>query len=110
MPAADVGRPARRAGLAALGEDLDHAAGRFRAVERRRRRALDDLDALDVFGADVVEWERILSRVRHGRRVAAEDAHAVDVDDRVVPLRDAVVAAQLDHDRPRRAARSSPAL
>src|SRR5690606_6609174 len=40
---------------AALRDDLDHAGRRLGAVERRSRGPLDDLDALDVIGVDVVQ-------------------------------------------------------
>src|SRR5690606_10374408 len=103
-PGGDLRRPARRAGRALLGEDLDHAAGRLGAVQRRGGRTLDDLDALDVRGVDVVEWRGDLPRGRVRGRGAAVDPHAVHVHDRLVALRDAVVAAQPD-----RAARARPA-
>src|SRR5690606_2516743 len=45
----------RRAHGTALGDDLDHPVRGIRPVQRRRRRALDDLDALDVTRIDVAE-------------------------------------------------------
>src|SRR5690606_39437657 len=45
----------RRARRASLRDDLDDAVRRLRAVQRRRGRALDDLDALDVGRVDVVQ-------------------------------------------------------
>jgi hypothetical protein len=41
--------------LALLGDDLDDAVGRLGAVERGRRGSLDDLDALDLVGIEVVQ-------------------------------------------------------
>src|SRR5262245_24519158 len=45
--------PARPAGATLLGRDLDDAVRRRRAVERRGRRPLDDVDALDLFGIEI---------------------------------------------------------
>ena len=68
---------------ATLGEDLHHAVGGVRAVQRARGGTLDDFDALDVFGVDVGEREardrainddeRILA-ARERRRTAETDA------------------------------------
>src|SRR5690606_40142860 len=59
----DLHRPLRLAGAALLREDLDHTRGGFRTVQRRRSRALQYLDPLDVGGVDVVE--------RRGSHIAA---------------------------------------
>jgi hypothetical protein len=48
-------RPLRGAGPSPLRDDLDHPVGGFGPVEGRCRRPLDDLDALDLFGVDVVQ-------------------------------------------------------
>src|SRR5690606_11983602 len=40
---------------APLGEDLDHPVRGLRAVQRRRRSTLHDLDARDVLGRDVLQ-------------------------------------------------------
>ncbi len=56
---------------ALAGDDVDDAAHRVRAVERRLRPA-QHLDALDVDGGEIAEIERAVGR----RRIA--DAHAVD--------------------------------
>ncbi len=100
----DVDRPDRRPLRAALREDLDHARRSLGAVQRRRGRALDDLDALDVVRVDVVERaHRDLSAPplhhaggAHAREGSVHHPHAVDVDDRLVRHRDAGVSAQAD--------------
>src|SRR5690606_17957334 len=53
---------------AALREDLDHAVDRLGAVHRRGRRALHDLDPLDLIQRDLLETRvRTRTRVRHRR-------------------------------------------
>ena len=91
-----------------LREHLDDAAGGLRPVEGRGGWPLDDLDAEDVVRVDVVEGRRRLVRLGVGTEGAVRDAHAVDVDERGVPLRDRVDAAQADRRAPRRPGRSCP--
>src|SRR5690606_14263488 len=78
----------RRADGATLRDDLDHAVRRLGPVERRGGRALDDLDALDVVGVDVVQTADIRAAALRGPapRLAVHP-DPVDVDDRLVPLR-----------------------
>src|SRR5690606_24605857 len=87
----------RTARLTTLRDDLYHAVRRFRAVQRRSRRTLDDLDALDVRRIHVVQTAHVraaaLTRAPAG---IAVHAHAVDVDDRLVPQGQAAVAADPD--------------
>ena len=64
------------------------------AVERCRRGALHDFDALDVVGLDVVHRQRALTRRRRERSALAVDANAIHVHDRRIALRDAVRTAQ----------------
>src|SRR5262249_51575853 len=90
----EVEGPAALSGRSRLCEYLNDAAGRFGSVQRRRRGALDDLDALDVVGLDVVDGECALPRVRRERTGVAVDADAIDVHDRRVALRETVRAAQ----------------
>ena len=88
--------PLGRAGSASLGEDLDDAGRRIRPVERGRRRALHDLDALDVVGIDVVERAPVdvgaalcgPGEGRVARILIAARTHAVDEDQRLVGQRD----------------------
>ncbi len=72
------------AGRAALGDDLHDAVRRFRAVQRRRRGSLDDLDAGDVVRVQVVQAAHAAAAPLTGAaaRIAVH-ANAVDVDDRV---------------------------
>ena len=88
----DLERDPGAAAGPALRDDVDHAVRGLRAVQRRRRGALDHLDARDLVGIDVVDpGGRIASVHAHaadagdaprvGRRVV--DAHAVDVDERL---------------------------
>ena len=87
----------RRADAALLRRDHDDAIRRLRAVERRGRGPLDDVDALDLFGIDVVERRR-------GRSARADaavarlrvDANAVDVHDRIVVERERRLPADSD--------------
>ena len=75
-------------GTPLLGDDLDHAAGGFGPVERRRGRTLDDLEALDVLRVDGVQRARRLHRPVAGARDSGEgglDADTVHVDHRVEP-------------------------
>ena len=94
-------RSSRRA---LLRDDLDHAVGRFRSVDRRGGGTLDDLDALDVGRVDVVhpaldrvalraETARDAGRSQVGRVV---DANAVDVDQRIVRETNAARSADLN--------------
>ena len=85
---------ARLSALAALRDDLDDAVGGLGAVQRCRRRALDDLHRLDVFRIEVVEPRRVAS-VADGRAAGGivVHAHAVHVHDRLVGERQARRAA-----------------
>ena len=88
--------PLRGALPALLGEDLDHSGGGLGAVEGGGRGSLDDLDAVDVVGVDVVERAvGILGSVLARGRLAL-GTHPVDVDEGLVAERDAHVAAQAD--------------
>ena len=101
-----------RAHQAALGGDQDHAVGGLRAVDRRRRRALEDLDALDVVGVEVGDpvrrvvllapADRVARRHRHHvhvrRDLVVADDHAVDDVERPVVPDDRRSAAQLHLD------------
>ncbi len=101
-PLVDLRVPHRRTGDAALGEDLDHAAGGLGAVQRGRGRSFYDLDPVDVGGIEVVERAGRVAGA--GEAVAdvrgvlgiplAADPDAVDVDQRLVAERHADVAAQ----------------
>ena len=86
--------PPRLARAAALREDLHDTIGGFGTVQRRRGRTLDDLDALDVFRADVVQATGTGSASLPGTaRGVSVHAHAVDVDERIVGERQAADAA-----------------
>ena len=103
--AVELHAPLRLTGVAGLGEDLDHARRRFGAVQGGGRGALDDLDALDVVGIDVVQRARdviaaaeIRSRGGNVLRVpVAAKSHAIHIDERLIAHRDAHVAAESDH-------------
>jgi hypothetical protein len=93
-PLLELQRPARRAGDPLLGEDLDDAIGRLRAVERGRGRSLEHLDALDGGGIDVVEARRAAAALVQATHAAAVvDADPIHVDDRLLALRQAGAAA-----------------
>ena len=75
-------RLARRSAL--FGDDLDDAVGGFGSIDGRRRRTLDDFDALDVFGVNVVETptdgatlrrEPARAHAKAGRAVHANTVH-----------------------------------
>ena len=56
----------RRSGPSAFGRDEDDAVRRLGSIDRRRRRALQDLDALDVVRveiSDTVDWTLLTSGV-----------------------------------------------
>ena len=99
-------RPARHPSQAVLGEDLNDSRRRLRAIQRARRRALDDLDAVDVRRIDVVERARLIVAtaetigVVEGGPVTAvtlaPHADAIHVNDRLVTLADAHRAPQAD--------------
>ena len=75
-----VARPARGA---LFGDDVDHAARRLRAVQRRGRRPFENLDALDLRRIEVVEARHDARAERlHGHAGAglAIHAHPVHVD------------------------------
>src|SRR5690606_21646467 len=79
---------------APLRRDLDDAVRGGRAVERRRRRPLQDLDRLDIGRVDVVQTRRRLTAYAEAERgLRALDAHTVDDDQRRVRERNAVRAA-----------------
>src|SRR5690606_14686976 len=88
--------PDRPPRLPALREDLDHAAGRLRAVQCRRGRTLHDLDPFDVFRRDVVQRQQALAGCAAGQALLAVDADAVHVNERRVALAHAAVPAQPD--------------
>src|SRR5690606_39056764 len=78
----------RRPAHATLRDDLDHAVRRLRAVQRRRGRTLDDLDALDVGRVDVVEPTHVgAAALGWPAPGIAVHADPIDVNDRLVPLR-----------------------
>jgi hypothetical protein len=105
-PWAALERPARRAARAALGEDLDHARRSLGTVQRARRRALDDLDVIDVRRIDVVQRARLEIGAAEPVRVVergpvaaialAPHPDAVDIDDRLIALSNADSTAQPD--------------
>ena len=96
--------PRRRADRAPFGEDLNHSGRRLRAVERRRRRPLQNFDTLDVVRIDVVERARVVvgaAEVRAGRWhifriLVAPHAHAINIDQRLIGQRDTCVATEPD--------------
>ncbi len=96
----DLGRELHAlAGAALLRDDLDHARRRVGAVQRGRGRALDHLDRLDVVRVQVVQRVRALDRaVVHAVAAvrAGGDAHAVHVEDRLVPRGQRAGAADAD--------------
>src|SRR5690606_40137840 len=77
VEAAAAHRSFHPAALLAPRDDVDHAADRVRA-EQGGARSLDDLDALDELGRDVLD-----GRATDG---AGVDAHAVDQHERVIAL------------------------
>src|SRR5690606_5073994 len=85
--------PARCAGVTVFREDLDDAVRRFRAVQRGRGRALQHLDACDRFRVDVVQAGCRADAALTTLRV---DTYAVDIDDRLVRLRQRRAAADQD--------------
>ena len=89
----------RRAARALLRENLNHAGRCFRAVQCRGGWTLQDFEALDRFGIDVVQARRIAAPARTdeiAEAAAAVHAYAVDVDDRLIRLRQAGGAADAD--------------
>ena len=75
----------------ALGRDDDDAGGRRRAVERRGRGTLDDLDRLDLLGVDVVDPAGIgAADPDAGGVVVGGHADAVDDVQRLIIERQAV--------------------
>ena len=74
--------PTGVAGLAGLGEDLDDAVGGLGPIKGGRRRALQNLHALDGLGVDVVQPRRTTG-VAFVHVVAYADP--VDVDDGALP-------------------------
>src|SRR5438045_4023929 len=103
--AIDLEGPLWFSGVAVLREDLNYARRRFRAIQRRRRGALDDFDSLDVVRIDVVHRARdVVAAAQIGAGdwyvaliAVASEAHAIDVNERLVAHRDAHVAAKADH-------------
>ena len=97
--------PLRLSGVPRFREDLDDARRGFGAVQGCRGGALDDLDPLDVVRVDVVQRARDViaaAQVRAGGRdvpliTVAPEAHAIDIDQRLIAHRDADVAAQPNH-------------
>ena len=75
---ADAHGEARAAGAPLLRNDLNHAGRRLGAIQGRRGRPLDDLDALDVGGIDVVESGE--TGPDPARRYVVVHADAVDVE------------------------------
>ncbi len=81
------------------GEDLNHAGGRFGPVQRCRGGALQDLDALDGLGVDVVDPGRIPATAGADKvppAAATIDPHSIHIDDRFGRLREAGGAADAD--------------
>src|SRR5690606_37290935 len=106
----DRQRVARAARCTLLRDDVDHAARRLRAVQRRSRGTLQDLDALDVLGAEAVQTRddaRAESLDRDARPRLVQHADAVHVDERIARQRERRVAAhangraRADHARTR---------
>ena len=93
-------RPTR----ALLRDDLNHAVRGFGSIDRRGGRTLDDLDALDVIRADVVQTSgdrRALTAKPAGAPAGpvlgrVVDADAIDVDERTVLETDAAPPADLN--------------
>src|SRR5207248_2909843 len=81
-PDAEV--PLRLTHGAALRDDLDHAGRRLCAIQRRRRRALDHLDVVDVVGIEAVQASGLLCAADVHEAIV--DANAVDVDERLIAL------------------------
>ena len=94
----DVEVPAGLPRRPPLGEDLDDAVGRLRAVQRGRRRAFQDLDALDGGRVDVVEARGGAAAPADvtAEAAAVVDADAVDVDDGLVGLGEAARSTDTD--------------
>src|SRR5690606_18382111 len=65
----------RRARGTLLRDDVDDTRRRFRSIQRRGRRSLDDLDALDLVRREVVQL-RHLATVTHVRTGRALVVHA----------------------------------
>src|SRR5690606_6814024 len=90
---------ARCSGRAPLRDDLDHPVRGLGAVQRGGRGALDDLDALDVVGIDVVpagDGAGAECLADRAGRLRVVDADAVHVDERLVRKREASRAADAD--------------
>ena len=85
--------PFRSAGFALLRRDEHDAVRRVRAVERRGRRSLHDLDVLDVVRIQIVASRRLRAAESVGERHLRRHAHAVDDVDRRVVQAHAVRAA-----------------
>ncbi len=86
-------------GGALLRDDVDHAAGRFGAVQSGGGGALEDLDRFDLGGIEVVHAGNHAGSERLHRDAAARlvvDADAVDIDQRVAREREAGDAADAD--------------
>ena len=90
-------RPARHALRADFGKDLDHAVGRFGAVEGRGCRPLEHFNAFDRVGVDVIQSGRGATTAAVAL-IAGAVVHtdAIDEDDRLVGLRQRRVAANAD--------------
>ena len=88
LPLLGVHVPPRRADLAALGGDHDHAGRGVGAVERRGGRTTQHIERLDVVRVDVIQATGRRTAGAEGLLVAAAHAHAVDHVDRVVAERE----------------------
>ncbi len=83
---AELRAPRGPARSAPLGDDLDDAVGGFGAIQGRRRRALEDLDRLDVVRVDIVDTGRPIAASAESDAVGAGRvvrADAIDKDDRL---------------------------
>src|SRR6266480_2482406 len=76
--------PADTAGLALLGDDLNHSRRCLGAVQRRGRRPLDHFDRFDVVRINGVERRCVLSEDGVVALTSAVDTHAIDVNRWVV--------------------------
>ncbi len=92
LPQRDAHRCAR-SGNSLLRDDLYDAAGCFGAIERRRGRTLDDLDALDGRGVDVVEPG---NECAGAGAYGVVDAETVDVEKRFAGERETSRSAYPD--------------
>src|SRR2546423_15587807 len=86
--------PADSSRLSLLGDDLNDAGRRLRAVEGRGGRALDPLDGLDVVGIDCIERRRRLAEHVVVTLTTAVDAYAIHVDRWIVARVERARAAQ----------------